>query len=474
MSSRDRSFNYLFHTDTNRRLIGLIAVLAMLIAATIAIPGGALSPTPADAGSHAPATNAIEQHFAWNPNTGAWSTGQPKDYTEGETAPFRVLVNSFALPNTDYFTNVCLEIDAGGGSYAFTGFEDWDITYGGSVTAPTTGEVGPGSGPFQGVGLQVTAHQILGIGDSGCPTDFLAAYVEFTMDGDSANGPEGSAGAIVYGGHIAAAGDPLPGGGTVPSGGGAGSISGVFQAAMGDGSGGNKTVNFKGSDIIPLAPEIDIEKATNGEDADTAPGPYIREGDPVTWSYVVTNIGSTDLVDVVVGDTREGDITCPKDTLAAGESMTCELEGVAGVGQYSNIAVAVGGDSFGATATDEDPSHYFGAQGILDIEKATNGQDADSPTGPFVPLGDPVTWTYVVTNNGNTTVTDIAVVDDKVGPITCPSTELAPGADMTCTANGTAVAGQYANTGSVTGTDAASTAVGDVDNSHYFGRTTLE
>jgi LPXTG-motif cell wall-anchored protein/uncharacterized repeat protein (TIGR01451 family) len=42
---------------------------------------------------------------------------------------------------------------------------------------------------------------------------------------------------------------------------------------------------------------------------------------------------------------------------------------------------------------------------------------------------------------------------------------------MTCTVTGTAAAGQYANLGSVTGTDAAGTTVEDEDPSHYYGLT---
>ncbi|MDP6350564.1 MAG: hypothetical protein QGG58_12465, partial [Chloroflexota bacterium] len=42
----------------------------------------------------------------------------------------------------------------------------------------------------------------------------------------------------------------------------------------------------------------------------------------------------------------------------------------------------------------------------IDIEKATNGEDADDPTGPLVPVGDAVTWTYVVTNTGNVELTN--------------------------------------------------------------------
>ena len=70
----------------------------------------------------------------------------------------------------------------------------------------------------------------------------------------------------------------------------------------------------------------------------------------------------------------------------------------------------------------------------ITIEKFTNGVDADEPTGPFIPLGDPVEWTYTVTNTGNTTLSDIVVTDTVdlprpvPGPtVDCPSTELDPG-----------------------------------------------
>ena len=55
----------------------------------------------------------------------------------------------------------------------------------------------------------------------------------------------------------------------------------------------------------------------------------------------------------------------------------------------------------GQAVTDTDPSHYFGTVSAIDIKKSTNGQDADAAPGVLVPVGDPVTWTYVVTNPGN-------------------------------------------------------------------------
>ena len=108
----------------------------------------------------------------------------------------------------------------------------------------------------------------------------------------------------------------------------------------------------------------------------------------------------------------------------------------------------------------------------IDIEKFTNGEDADRPTGPQIAVGSPVLWQYVVTNTGTLALTGIAVIDDKGVSVTCPATTLAADAAMTCTANGVAAPGQYSNLGSVSGNwtnGSSSGTVTDSDRSHYFG-----
>ncbi len=215
-------------------------------------------------------------------------------------------------------------------------------------------------------------------------------------------------------------------------------------------------------------PAIDIEKATNGEDADQPTGPVLEIGQPVTWTYVVTNTGTVTLSDVTVSDDIIGPVSCPQDTLAPGASMTCVMTGTAAAGQYANLGDVIGTPPEGPPVTDRDPSHYLGVGPDIDIEKATNGEDADEPTGPVVEVGDTVTWTYVVTNTGTVTLSNVTVNDDVIGPVSCPQDTLAPGASMTCVMTGTATAGQYANLGDVVGTSPAGTQVTDEDPSHYF------
>ena len=173
-----------------------------------------------------------------------------------------------------------------------------------------------------------------------------------------------------------------------------------------------------------------------------APGAYdVSEDDPTAspggWDF--TNLQCTDPSSdtVVTLGTRSAAIE-----LAAGETVTCTFTN-------DDIVVTPGPN--------------------IRIEKATNGQDADSPTGPQILVGGTATFTYVVTNTGDVKLTEVTVTDNQLGAITCTKSELAAGESMTCTASTTVVAGQYANTGMVTGTPPEASDVTDFDLSHHFG-----
>jgi hypothetical protein len=105
---------------------------------------------------------------------------------------------------------------------------------------------------------------------------------------------------------------------------------------------------------------VDLEKATNGVDADAAPGPEIAEGETVTWTYTVTNSGAFPLDNVTVTDDMGVAVSCPKTSLAPGESMVCTGVGTAVSGQYENLGTVVAFDDIGDRVSDEDLSHYFG------------------------------------------------------------------------------------------------------------------
>jgi hypothetical protein len=214
-------------------------------------------------------------------------------------------------------------------------------------------------------------------------------------------------------------------------------------------------------------PAIAIDKTTNGED-----GPCLLAGGEVIWTYTVTNIGNVPVSNVVVTDDQGVAVSCPVTELAVGESMICTAAGVVAEGDYSNLATVTAEHQCGdqiLVVQDEDPSGYFGATCDIDIEKSTNGEDADGAPGPEIPVGDPVTWTYVVTNNGNVPV--LATVTDSMtaAPIAVDVPLAANGGTATFTASGTAEEGLYENLATVTATNECGGECSDSDPSHYTG-----
>jgi|GEM_PF-1377811 len=240
---------------------------------------------------------------------------------------------------------------------------------------------------------------------------------------------------------------------------------------------GPETVDADGNPVAPAtteaaddanyvvgSPSIAIVKSVQTLDANDAPGPFVAPGAEVTFTYVVTNDGDVDLTDVVVTDSVEGSVLCPSAILAIGESMTCELDAVAiADGQYTNTGTAVGvgpetidenGEPVGgAEVEDADDANYFVGSPSIAIVKSVQTLDANDAPGPLVAAGADVTFTYVVTNDGDVDLTDVVVTDSVEGAVLCPSTVLAVGESMTCELDAVAIDdGQYTNTGTAVGT----------------------
>lgn len=108
---------------------------------------------------------------------------------------------------------------------------------------------------------------------------------------------------------------------------------------------------------------IDIEKHTNGVDADTPEeAPILQVGDQVVWEYIVTNtgFGPGRGLTITVTDDQGVDVVCTIDYLGVGETTTCYGYGIAEAGLYSNVGCVEGVDIRGGVVSDCDPSHYFG------------------------------------------------------------------------------------------------------------------
>ncbi|SCZ76393.1 prealbumin-like fold domain-containing protein [Acidaminobacter hydrogenoformans] len=221
-------------------------------------------------------------------------------------------------------------------------------------------------------------------------------------------------------------------------------------------------------------PKIAINKTTNGDD-----DLDIIVGSDVTWEYEVTNIGNVPLSGISVNDSDEnvtpayvsGD-TNEDDMLDLTETWIFKASGTAIQGSYSNTGY-VSGTFEESTATADDDSNYFGYipdAPAIQITKTTNGDD-----GLEIEVGSEITWSYEVTNKGNVALGNITVTDsdESITPVYVSGDANTDGnLDLTETwiyeATGTAIEGNYSNTGYVSGTFEEAT-YRDDDDSSYFG-----
>jgi hypothetical protein len=208
--------------------------------------------------------------------------------------------------------------------------------------------------------------------------------------------------------------------------------------------------------------------------------------DPI-FKFAVTNTGNVTLSGVTLSDS-DFDLNgaAPGTTimvggLAPGATVETTFTAPWQSGQHTDSARASGSftdDAGNTTApSDTDDANYFGGTPGVRVVTSVNGQNADSPTGPHVPFGSTVTFTYVVTNAGNVVLANVTVTDDKLGAIAGPASGdtnndglLDLTETWTYTKTATALVGQQTNVGTVdggvSGTSAAPT---DNDAANYFG-----
>ncbi len=244
------------------------------------------------------------------------------------------------------------------------------------------------------------------------------------------------------------------------------------------------TANFQNDSP---APQIDVEKFTNGNQADLPTDndvPIIAPGSPVNRTYQVTNTGTVPITTVTLVDDRIGTITNITNqgngdaVLDPAEVWTYQATGTAITGFYGNRGTVIGRSAAGLEGTDSDTSNYRGASASIGIEKFTNGNQADAPNDldvPQVNVGSTVTWTYQISNTGSLNLTNVQVTDNVIGAITNITDRgdgdvlLEPGEVWRYTATGTAQAGPYENLGSVSAISETQQTVTAQDFSHYVG-----
>ena len=142
-----------------------------------------------------------------------------------------------------------------------------------------------------------------------------------------------------------------------------------------------------------------------------------------------------------MADAKTGPVDCPVTTLAPGATTTCTADYTitqadVDAGTVDNTATAGATTPNGdAAATGPDST----TTPTSDVATLTLDKQAAAPVdvngSGRVDAGDTIAYTFLLTNTGARTLTDVTVDDPKTGPVDCPTTTLAPNASTTCTAD---------------------------------------
>lgn len=176
------------------------------------------------------------------------------------------------------------------------------------------------------------------------------------------------------------------------------------------------------------------------------PGAVDAAGDTVTYTFHVTNTGNVTLSGLAIAETAftgTGAIAtpdCGDAPLAPGADISCEVDyrvtqADVDTGTVENTAVATA--AAGATAVSSDPST---ATVSIERKPALSLVKSASPAAPAdFRAGERITYSFVITNTGNVTITDPGVQEgDFTGtgtldaPVCASADPLAPGDQLIC------------------------------------------
>lgn len=171
-------------------------------------------------------------------------------------------------------------------------------------------------------------------------------------------------------------------------------------------------------------------------------------GEQINYTVQVRNTGNVSITGLNIAESMPGlELVCgaaqtpPPASLAAGRTLTCTAthtvtQGEIDTGTIINTARLTGQTVAGALPDNLQSTTVVTAQQLADLQltKRASVSTVDE-------VGDPITYTFVATNAGNTTLVDLELTDPMAGlsELNCPSWPaddfLAPGESVSCTAD---------------------------------------
>ena len=171
------------------------------------------------------------------------------------------------------------------------------------------------------------------------------------------------------------------------------------------------------------SPSLKVEKLANKT--------FAGEGEDISYTIVITNTGNTALTLLSINDSMFGSLPLPVAGLSAKDSVVLDGEYIYTVTANdmlaSNISntVTVNAKTPSETAVSNSDTAVVNvvSKPYIDLKKTVKETH-------YTKAGDVITYQFLISNLGNTTLTNIMLVDAKLGTMTLPKTTLIPGESM--------------------------------------------
>jgi uncharacterized repeat protein (TIGR01451 family) len=155
-------------------------------------------------------------------------------------------------------------------------------------------------------------------------------------------------------------------------------------------------------------------------------------GDTIVYTYTISNTTTDNCFEAKLIDDKIGQITIPGQ-LEAGDNVTVTATHVVTSADFSgdatqltNVATFTGSLSSGENVT-------VAASESVALNQTSSLQVGMSADVSSAYVGDNITYTYTITNNGQAALNTLALTDSRLGAVTLSSTTLASGASLTAT-----------------------------------------
>lgn len=212
---------------------------------------------------------------------------------------------------------------------------------------------------------------------------------------------------------------------------------------------------------IEVFPEVTLDKTTTTLNYDSV-------GDTIDYNYAVSNTGNAALDFPVVVSDDKVTVSCPADdggapnngdaVLDPGESVNCTASYVITQADLDSGSVTNLADATVDGVTSNQDSETVDA-----VQSPAMTVVKSSPVSEITAPG-VVSYSYLVTNTGNITLTGISLSDNNdEDDLSCPATILIPDATMTCTATHIVSQAEFDAGGSVDNTVTATSTEGASD-----------